>query len=154
MSIAGLILGIACIVIVIPLQLAIMLPSLNRARAVANRVACASNMRMISTALTQYASANGNVYPPDFNPLLNQGLVTAHVLECPALGPSSSGASPYVLVANHPMPANAVILYEPVADHKDGANMLFGDGSVQFIPSPRAQNVISDLQSGINPPVH
>jgi predicted Zn finger-like uncharacterized protein len=154
MSIAGLILGCVGLLMFVPLELAIMVPAFSRASETANRVRCASNMRMISVALQQYAIGNGNVYPPDFKPLLNQGSLTAMMLECPTVGPSSSGASPYVLAAIHPMSASAVILYEPVADHKDGANMLFGNGTVQFIPSPRAQNIINDVQSGINPPVH
>lgn len=56
---------------IIALLISILLPSLNRARASANLVACQSNMRQIYTAISFYANENKGFLPlashPDYN---------------------------------------------------------------------------------------
>ncbi|HEV7298257.1 MAG TPA: prepilin-type N-terminal cleavage/methylation domain-containing protein [Tepidisphaeraceae bacterium] len=49
---------------IIALLISILLPSLNKARASANKVACASNMRQIGQAMTMYANANKRMLVP------------------------------------------------------------------------------------------
>ncbi len=48
---------------IIALLISILLPALNKARAAAMRVACASNMRQIGTAFVMYATANRGSLP-------------------------------------------------------------------------------------------
>jgi prepilin-type N-terminal cleavage/methylation domain-containing protein len=48
---------------IIALLISILLPSLNKARQAANRVACASQMRQIGLAMRMYANANGDAIP-------------------------------------------------------------------------------------------
>lgn len=48
---------------IISVLIAILLPALNKARAAANTVACASNMRQIVTAMLMYASENKGALP-------------------------------------------------------------------------------------------
>lgn len=49
---------------IISVLIAILLPALNKARAAANTVACASNMRQIVTAMFMYANNNHGYLPP------------------------------------------------------------------------------------------
>src|SRR5687768_5842945 len=46
------------------LAVAIIKPSLERARMTSGRVPCASNLRQVGQALLLYAIDNGRVYPP------------------------------------------------------------------------------------------
>jgi len=48
---------------IIALLIAILLPSLNRARETANRVKCASNLKSIGQALLLYSNENKGIYP-------------------------------------------------------------------------------------------
>jgi len=49
---------------IIALLISILLPSLNRARAAASAVQCASNLRQLGLAFTMYANANHGSLPP------------------------------------------------------------------------------------------
>ncbi|HEV7301152.1 MAG TPA: type II secretion system protein [Tepidisphaeraceae bacterium] len=49
---------------IIALLISMLLPALNKARAAANVVACASNMRQIGFAMRMYANANGDSVTP------------------------------------------------------------------------------------------
>src|SRR5436190_24003347 len=49
---------------IIAVLAAILLPSLNKARAAARRVACMSGMRQFFTFATMYANDNKDFYPP------------------------------------------------------------------------------------------
>jgi len=51
------------VVAIIALLIAILLPSLGRAREMARRSACASNMKQIGLALNTYASENSESLP-------------------------------------------------------------------------------------------
>jgi prepilin-type N-terminal cleavage/methylation domain-containing protein/prepilin-type processing-associated H-X9-DG protein len=48
---------------IIALLISILLPSLNRAREMANRIKCGSNLRQIGQAMLLYANENGGAYP-------------------------------------------------------------------------------------------
>jgi len=55
---------------IIALLISILLPSLNNARQQANNVKCASNMRGLAQALTNYASENKGRFPPNLNQVI------------------------------------------------------------------------------------
>jgi predicted Zn finger-like uncharacterized protein/prepilin-type processing-associated H-X9-DG protein len=170
MSITGISLG-GALLLLSPCLVSIMLPSLGRARETANRVKCASNMRQIGQALLLYANENRGAYPPKLEDLLLTQDITAEVFTCPSSNDtrspgataaqqaaqlSAGGHLSYVFVGqrmNSSSPANAVLLYEPMTNHNnDGGNFLFGDGHVEFLTRQTAQQVISQLQTGQNPP--
>jgi prepilin-type processing-associated H-X9-DG protein len=148
------------------LLLSILLPSLNRARETANRVKCGSNMRQIGMAILLYSNENKGKYPPDQGTIVKTQDIVADVFVCP------SGNSPQPPKFNNPdaaakwvnehtdyvylgagmnstVGAETIVLYEkPGAHGKQGMNMLFGDGHVEFQLMPNAMRMIQDQQAG------
>src|SRR4051812_40453301 len=51
---------------IIAVLIGILLPALNKARASANTVACASNLKQVATAAIMYANENRGSFPPCF----------------------------------------------------------------------------------------
>ncbi|MBC8109414.1 MAG: hypothetical protein H7Z14_22715 [Anaerolineae bacterium] len=135
------------------LGVAILLPSLNRARETANRVKCASNERQIGQAMLLYANDNKGSYPDDLGTLLLTQDITIDVFLCPSsdnsLPPEFEKMTPQQMAAwvnensnyiyggkglNNSSPAEKILVIEKVDDHdSDGINCLFGDGHVEFV---------------------
>jgi prepilin-type processing-associated H-X9-DG protein len=154
MALAGLILGLLVGPVVL---IAILLPSLNRAREVANRVKCASNMRQIGQAIQLYANQYHGEYPPDLPTLLKaESVISPNVFVCPssndtnATGPGdldSGGHDSYVYlgkglttsIADPTLP----VLYEVDTHHVNGANFLFTDGHVEFMNKNQEAAILS-----------
>lgn len=64
MAISGIVLGVLTLCLApVLLLIAILLPSLSRARELSNRSACAANMRGISQSMMVYAVENNDIYP-------------------------------------------------------------------------------------------
>ncbi len=171
MAIAGLSLGAVGLVLM-GCMISILLPSLNRARQMANTIKCQSNVRIIGQALQVYASQNRGAYPDTLAPLLADGTLSADALVCPssndtaAAGPTAQaraanlqtgGHLSYVYLGKgmnaHSTASNTVVLYEPPANHgKDGITVLFGDGHVEFVRGSSGQRLVNEVESGQNPP--
>ena len=136
---------------IIALLISILLPSLNRARETANRVKCGSNMRQIGQGIMLYANENKGKYPPDLGILVKTEDMTPEVFICPS-GNSAfpRGAnlaiddqvkwvnehSDYIYVGagmNVTTGAETIVVYEkPDAHSRQGMNILYGDGHVEF----------------------
>jgi prepilin-type processing-associated H-X9-DG protein len=145
-------------------------PSNPGPRPTANRVKCQSNMRQIDQALLLYANDHHGQYPPSLEDLLLKGDITSEVFVCPesddqmATGPttqaiaanlSARGHESYICIPNlnSSVSADTILLYEPLTNHSNaGMNVLFGDGHVEFIPSPSAVMITAELKAGFNPP--
>ena len=87
LAVAGIALGgigVVMSLLVFPLVLGIMLPSLNRARETANRVKCAANMRALGQAMLLYASNYRGQYPPGLPELIIDQQISAEVFICPS----------------------------------------------------------------------
>jgi predicted Zn finger-like uncharacterized protein/prepilin-type processing-associated H-X9-DG protein len=148
MAIAGAVLGSVGMTLWLgyfALLISILLPSLNRAREVANRVKCASNMRQIGQGMLLYANDNKGQYPPDLATLMKAEQLDPNVFICPSSN-DTPGKGPEDLSGNHlsytyvgqgltnMVPRDAVVMYEKITDHNnDGTNVLFGDGHVDFV---------------------
>jgi prepilin-type processing-associated H-X9-DG protein len=147
MAIAGLVMGLVSVVLGLTLGVAILLPSLNRAREAANRIKCGSNLRQIGQAMRQYAidDVRSGYYPPD--------LETLYAAAQPGLGldaficPTSAAAAappPFVVGQNNSYvylaagltdaaPATTPVAHCETHIHGDGTNILYSDGSVRFV---------------------
>jgi prepilin-type processing-associated H-X9-DG protein len=170
MAIAGIVTG----AIGLLLMPAILLPSLNRAREAANRIKCASNMRTIGQALFMYSNKDPRTgaFPPDLATLAkNTAELTPDVFVCPSSNDNDAsgsnwqqsivpgnGSCSYVyyydkIKSNSNATADFVVLYDPMKDHDDdGANFLFADGHVDWVPKAKAAAAIKELEARQNPP--
>jgi len=158
MTVGGVLLLVLLLVIVL-------LPPLSRAREQANRVKCASNMRQVGQAMFIYASVNGGAFPDRLDRLLSY--IGSNTFVCPSCGDSPApGQTPQIQANNlyagghlsyayvgaglstttgPGTTSTTVVMYEPLANHKEGVNVLYADGSVAFIPAGAAQAMIASL---------
>jgi prepilin-type processing-associated H-X9-DG protein len=149
------------------MMVGVMVPSLNRARETANRVKCASNMRQLGQGILLYSNDNRGKYPPDYATLVSYMLemgIDPAVLLCPS-GHSALPRPAHMMAADeiadwaerHSSYAyvgagkrndagfGEVILYERPGPHgRDGINMLFGDGHVEFQRMPAAEKLLQE----------
>jgi predicted Zn finger-like uncharacterized protein/prepilin-type processing-associated H-X9-DG protein len=170
LAITGLSLGAASLLLS-GCMMSILLPSLNRARETANRVKCASNMRIIGQALLLYANQNHGAYPPKLEDLITAQLIDGQPFVCPstndtvapgignaqATNLSAGGHLSYVYIGQKlspSSPADQVLVCELPSNHNnDGGNFLFADGHVEFFNGPNVQKMIANLKAGKNPPL-
>ena len=156
--------GAALLVLLLVLAL---LPPLNRAREQSRRVQCAANMRQIGQAMFIYASVNGGMLPDRLDRLLpfagSNVFVCPSSHDTPAPGPTPTAQGANLYAGGHlsyvyvgagmttnfanTNPATTVVLYEPLANHRDGVNVLYADGSVVFLARAAAQAMIANLQA-------
>ena len=143
--------GIVLPILMIPLLLAILLPSLFKARNTAQRVACASNLKQLGTGMILYANDNKYRFPTPSqwcDLLKNNGYTFDKVLLCPLnpKGRSSYAVNPNATNTN--CPGDMVLLFETsdgwnkyggpeianFENHKgDGLNVIFVNSDVRFV---------------------
>jgi prepilin-type processing-associated H-X9-DG protein len=162
-AIAGLTLGAVALMISI-LSLAFWLPILNQGREAANRTSCAGNLQLLGQSLRQYAIDGDGSFPPDLDTLVANAGFDAQMLVCSSSQEEADPGSAltygenlsYIYIGggmSDDAPATAVLAYEELNNHdRDGANFLFADGSVRFIPQSEARGMIDQLKAGVNPP--
>lgn len=128
----------------IALMVSILLPSLSRARTLAKRSVSMSNMRSIGQACYIYANENKDKFPPSLDALIEANMLTPGQL----ISPLQNDDEPaYIYLdgqtVNVPRPDTTVLAYEkPASD--EGTAVLFADGHVDFIRSPRWQELIRE----------
>jgi prepilin-type processing-associated H-X9-DG protein len=153
------------------LAVSILLPALNSARERANRVKCASNMRQIGMGMLMYANDHKGVFPQDLGQLIDYDL-NPDVFICPSGNTQRAGPdvlrdpkkradwvnqnSDYVFLApgiRNLAPAATIVLHEKLEDHnRQGMNLLYGDGHVEWQPAPRAMMMIQQNAAKVNAP--
>ncbi len=101
-------------------------------------VACKTNLHGLSSAIMMYRTQNRNVYPTNFEQLIEAGILDGGPPTCPA-----KGAKPYVLIppAGSNTPWSAVIVRDATAVHGDHVNVLRADGSVGQMSLEEADRV-------------
>jgi len=136
--------------VMIPLMIAILLPSLSRARELSKRTVCSANIKGIGTALQTYASANQGAFPESEDDWVARlGVNVSNMqLVCP------STADVPGMVSYHYVPGyttgsdpNQIIVYEDPSNHmNEGGNVMYLDGRVQFVKTPQLQPMISSIK--------
>ena len=132
---------------IIAVLLAILLPALNKARAQARQIQCASNLRQLFTASQMYSDANKGVIMPsgaanvskqfDAWPLL---LAYADMVPIPVLGPDA--ASPTWFTGNPPFNYGSIFMCPAAAD------AVFGTGGGGQVTDGATRNISIWLQPG------
>lgn len=148
---------------------AILMPALCGPREQANQIKCAANMRMIFLAMDDYAKKNNGLLPPTLDALLTTEDITSEVFVCPssiqerapgdsaaaqaaALGQDPANYCSYIYLAgglklDEEAKPSRVLLYEALSNHKVGMNVLYSDGTAEFLPESKAQQLIASLTS-------
>jgi hypothetical protein len=165
--------GVIVAVIVIALAALIITLMINHTANSQSRleqVRCNSNLRQVGQAMLIYANENKGSYPPGFAALISNGW-DPDLFVCPASNDSSARAATtqqalaeftkpghcsYVYLAGNAstlMPANFVLVYEPLEIHGGrGAHFLTRDGEVKWCDEHEAASIIGQLKAGVNPP--
>ena len=138
----------------VPLLISILLPSLSRARELSKRLVCGANMQGIGTSMLIYANDYGGEVPT-FEALVASGELADKQFLCP----SSSAVVGDVHACYEVIPdANfladqwdIVWMYEKPDNHGgEGGNVLFTDGHVEFIRGlDRIEELIAETKRRI-----
>jgi prepilin-type processing-associated H-X9-DG protein len=140
----------------------VMLPSLSRARRVADRTKSAANLRMIGEMCILYANENKQKYPDNLGQLVTNEDIVAGAFVCPmghGTPPPARGSpqdmaawvnehSDYVYLAAgktaSELTSEKVVAHEKmeIAEREHGMNILFGDGHVEWKTLPEAQRLL------------
>ncbi len=141
----------------VALVVSILLPSLTRARELARRAVCGSNLRGLAMTCHIYANENDDQFPPDLATLWDHDATTPEMFVCPSAGYSAEEAAeliksesfdfPYVYITGQTTMADPrnVLIYERLFAHAgDGGNLAFVDGHVEFAKPPRYQELIRE----------
>jgi prepilin-type processing-associated H-X9-DG protein len=142
--------GIALSIAAVFLLGSAFLPTLCRSRETANRVKCSSNLRQIGVAIELYAKEHAGMLPDSFATLVRSEDLVPEVFTCPSS--NAERADSIETLATHPTKDNCsytylgdglkqnevtddvVLMVEDLDDHdRDGINILFGDGHVDFV---------------------
>jgi hypothetical protein len=152
MAIAGICCGAAALLIVIPLHLAILLPSLSRARELAKRAVCSANLRGIGQGCHIYANDYDEWFPPDLQTLIDAGCTTPGELQCPSEPNPSEVVFDYIYVPglDTRAPTDWIIAYEDPANHGgEGANVIYIDGRVEFLKATKLRDELERIRREI-----
>jgi hypothetical protein len=138
-AITGICCGGASFLIVLPLTITVLLPSLSRARELAKRAVCAANLRGIGQGCLIYANDNYGWFPPDLQELIDAGHITPGELQCPSEANPSTLVSDFIYVPGlqRTVPSDWILAYEdPVNHHGEGGHVLYVGFSVEFLEEP------------------
>ncbi len=137
------------------------MPQLARARAATQQTFCSANLRSLYQAMFIHASNNAQKYPDDISVLVKAGTVRMESLICPAspvnqpFPDKADTAAVKTFLEKHgayvylgtgkttSVERDYILAYEKLDNHKfEGVNMLFADGSVQFVSVQKAAEML------------
>lgn len=139
------------------LTTSVMLPSLARARILAKRDMCASNLRGIGMGVRVYAADHGDKLPDDLGELVRLGLVAPSHLVCPSSNLTDSdvlaaldgrgGRLSFTYIPGQTLSSDVrnVLIYEDLANHDgEDVGVLFLDGHVDRLKPERLRQEVRE----------
>jgi prepilin-type processing-associated H-X9-DG protein len=159
--------GLLAFILFLGFVATLFLPSLNQEPRTAPRVKSASNLRQIGQAIFLYTQDSHGQYPDTFQALLLNEDITSAVFvsptrsETPADGPTTQAIADELAAGGHvsyvylgrglsvaSVTPTTIVAYEIPNDSNAGANVLFGDGHVEFEDAVYMSKVISRVAVG------
>jgi prepilin-type processing-associated H-X9-DG protein len=144
--------------------IAILLPGVNRPHISTNRGRCLSNLHQIGLGILLYNQDYKGAFPDSLITLAANEQLAPSVFICPSSNDTPATSSAGMSTPGHlsfiylgkgltdkTVLPNQVIAYEPLANHGDGIDVLFGDGHAEFIDAKRATKIIADANAGKHP---
>lgn len=152
LAIAGISTGAISLLFVPLILLSILLPALSRARELAKRTVCVSNLHGIGQSLQIYANDNDGWFPPDLQTLVAEGLTAPKGLICPSSG-TARGAPDFLYVPGLTDAAtpNWIVAFDDAANHNgEGSVVLRVDGSATFLRKPQLSAELQRVRDEID----
>ena len=146
MAIGGIVAGACGIIVVQLLVAAIMIPTVGGVRKLAQRVQCASQLNGIGMAIRMYSAENDDVLPPTLQHLIDAGQADEKHFICPSTGHSRPFDYFYLPVSLH-ADTNTIIACDLKGNHKEGRNVLFFDGAVQWMTNEQFGAALAEEQN-------
>jgi prepilin-type processing-associated H-X9-DG protein len=141
------------------MMVGVALPALNRPRMTSNRVKSASNLRQIGQGMLLYANENRGKYPKTMGEIFLTEDLTIEVFVNPetknqpprdknkdeqALWVNTSSDYEYLGAGKtSSATADVILAHEKIRPNAQGLNILYGDGHVEFVQLPQAQQMIA-----------
>lgn len=130
----------------------------ERVRAQARRQKSAYQLQDLATAMLIYAGDHDGAGPPTIQALLDGGNVQSAMLGCPypELATKAVDEGPFYVLRNLPSLASlrerressTTVMAGERMIHDGGANFAFVDGHVEWVESPRAEELLRQLTGG------
>ena len=153
LAIAGIAVSTVTGVLMLPCLAGMLLPALAKAKGKAQQIQCSNNLRQIGLAVRIYNTDSEGKFPANFQ-AVTQELGTPKILVCPAdhqhsvaetWAAFSDANVSYRYLGRGLTNEDATVVIAMCTNHMGGAaNVLFGDGSVQFLT---AQRLRSELET-------
>ena len=116
----------------VPLLIAILLPSLARAREIAQMAMCAANMNAVGKGVQLYMTDYDDAPSPSLDALIEEGLIQREHLECPSAKDGTPWPHYFYLAAPADAPGSTIIMCDLKGNHpRDGRNALTLGSSVK-----------------------
>jgi prepilin-type processing-associated H-X9-DG protein len=158
---------IAIGILVLLFFILMLLPPRNGSHPASPRLISASNLRQIGQAILLYSNDESRIYPDNFRTLLLHGDITSQQFvsplssDTPAAGPTTQAIADQLTAGGHlsyiylgrgltiqTATANTVVAYENLSIAGTGANVLFGDGHVEWDDAKFIKQIINKSASG------
>ena len=155
----------------VPLVISLINPESYESRERRMRAQCLSNLRQIGQACLLYANDHQGRFPVSFEQLVKSGRLSVQRFVCPSANDEpATGATPDDILAKFAKPGHcsyvyvggglrvgsprdAVVAHDRLVNHeREGINVLFADGRVEWMSRDLSSSFLAELKAGFNPP--
>ena len=133
LAIGGIATGALALLLIQPLMVAILLPALARGREMAKQAKCQAQLNSVGVAIASYRGGYAGAAPADLQMVVDDGLLSAEVLECPS-EPTSGNVDYFYFPLPAGAPGNALMACGWKANHSgEGRNALSASGRAKWL---------------------